>query len=161
MIKEIELLIEKSLSFMLNDYLLTYKSKDFENRYSFPLQEPTPFGNGVIEDIYFPQIEELKDDEFFEMGLMWIGENSFGDGLFLSFREKDFGSIYYFEHDNRCFWKDELFYKMFSNLDEGIVEYLQKRRDGKIPKKEEEYESFYFVAGSFEEFLTVIEVLEY
>ena len=157
MIKEIELLIGKKLPSALKDYFQSSKC----GGYSFPLKEPTPFGDGIIEDMFLLNSEDLKDDEFFEMGMMWMGENVFGDGLFFSFREKDFASIYYFEHDNRCFWKDELFYETFPNLSDGIVKYLQKRRDGEVPEKEEGYENFYLISDSFEEFISLVEVLEY
>ena len=159
--QEIEKLIGRDLPESLKKYLDSLDNEMLSPSYSFPVKEPSPFGEAVIECAFLPTLDYLNNDEFFEMGMLCIGNNLFGNGIYLSVREKDFGYVYYWDHDYRCFWDDETFYKMFPNLAGEIVDYLGKRKNGQVPTKEEDYESFYLAAETFEEFIEIMKPQEY
>ncbi len=124
--------------------------------------EPNPFGNTVgIETIF-----GFSDDNTFED----IRENTrIGDGFptAIPFASDFFGNWFYlylghenlkskvlfFDIQSRYYWSDREFNNMFENLNPKIVEYLEKRKNGLIPKKEEKFNNFYLVGQTFEEFI--------
>ncbi|WP_196140416.1 SMI1/KNR4 family protein [Aliikangiella sp. G2MR2-5] len=160
-LKQIEELIGRELP----EELKTYFSVDYEKNvgfsYSFPIKEPSPFGEAVVDELFVPSAEYLASDEFLESGMLCIGNNIFGNGVFLSIKDDDFGFVYYWDHEHRCFWEDEMFYNMFPNLDENIIRYLESRKKGKLPDKVAGYESFYLAGESITEFLSSLSSIEY
>ncbi|MCO7226696.1 SMI1/KNR4 family protein [Pleionea sp. CnH1-48] len=159
-LKEIESIIGKALPIEFKTYVNKLEDDWLEPSYSFPLKEPTPFGSGVIESLFVPVAEYLAEDEFFELGMLCIGNNMFGCGVYLSMREEDFGAVYYWDHEQRCFWEDEVFYRMFPNLSEGIANYLELRKKRKVLQEGESLVSFYKAADSFVEFIDCWEPMD-
>ena len=129
---------------------------------TFPIEEPCPCGpSGVLEKFFgFMASAKAYDDIRSETdltggapGVIPIAAGAFGSLVFLKCKGSDAGAVYFYDADQRSLWTDERFLKSFSNLSPDIREYLRKRRLGELPAKPEGYESFYRVAGSFQQFL--------
>lgn len=159
----------------INDFQTKYKCSlpevfiNFLKQYSgsylsaeIDLIEPNPFGNTVgIETIF-----GFSDDNSFED----IRENTeIGDGfpisipfasdysgnwfyLYLGHKNEE-SKVMFLDIQNRYYWSDDEFYNMFENLTPKIAEYLEKRRKGLIPKKEEKFNNFYLVCRTFDDFI--------
>ena len=159
---EVEIIIGQNLPNDFKEYITNNGNGILEPSCSFPMKEFTPFGNkAMVDSIFLPDIETLKEDDFFELGMICVGSNVFGNGIYLSFRQSDYGSVYYWDHEYRCLWDDGTFYSMFPNLAEEIVNYLELRRKGETPVKETDFESFYLAAKSFSEFINALEPEDY
>ena len=90
------------------------------------------------------------------VGMLIIGDNLFGYPTYICLREPRVGHVFYYDIQQRSHWEDEQFSRMFESLDEDIKEYLRLRSDGKLPQKENGFESFYHVASSFTEFQNLL-----
>jgi hypothetical protein len=128
----------------------------------FRVNEPTPFGNeGTIETIYgFMKKNRKSDDLYNNIDIsegapvaIPIGKDGVGNQVFLMLSGKLRGQVYFRDSQQRYFWPDERFYDMFENLHPDIKDFLEMRKNGKIPIKEKGMENFYFVANSFQSFI--------
>jgi hypothetical protein len=127
-----------------------------------PIQEPCPCGTATcIQSFYgFMTPDRKNADIRWQTKLLHgapaiipIADGPFGSMLCLKCEGDDYGAVYLFDGEQRCFWPDEQFHRMFENLAPEIAEYLELRERGELPEKPPGYENFYRVADSFEEFL--------
>ncbi|HBP21250.1 MAG TPA: hypothetical protein DEA08_26115 [Planctomycetes bacterium] len=126
---------------------------------ALPAAEPTPFGRGVLEELYLPDPSLLKEG-FAPDEMLVIGGNSFGYPLCMSLAQGDRGAIYYFDLQQRAGWSDAQFRSMFSALSPDLVTgYLEPRQRGELPEKPERLLHYYRIADDFSEFLTRCEPL--
>ena len=109
--------------------------------------EPTPFGEAVIDE-FIPR----SDLELVDVALVPIAVNSFGYRTFLSVHESDYGSVYYYDFEQRALQPDEWFYRRFPNLSSDLAQYLSVRSQGLLPEKPAGNESLYRLASTFSEF---------
>lgn len=161
-ILQIEEIIKRNLPNDFKKYIESLESEFLNPSCSFTIEVPNAFGgSAIVDSINLCTLDYLKADENYELGMLCIGGNVMGNLLYMSIRDKDYGSIYYWDHDNKYFWEDDFFYKMFPNLHKDIVKYLKQRKNGELPAKEENYENFYLVALTFKEFLVKLIPEEY
>jgi hypothetical protein len=115
---------------------------------SVEAEEPTPFGDAVIDEFVPPNKIEVIDEK-----LVLVAQNSFGYPTYMSVHPSDYGYIYYYDFQQRTLQPDEWFYRQFPNLDPGIKEYLEMRSNGLLPEKPSGNESLYRLARSFSDFV--------
>lgn len=125
-----------------------------DTEFLFPIRVPNPLANcGITRLMPVSELDAYDHDNQF----LRIGNDMMSNGLFLSLRDPDLGSIWFFDAQQRECWQDERFYEMFANIAPEIEEYLQARQDGALPDKEAAMYSYYHVADSFTEFLAIRE----
>ena len=154
--------LERSIGSQVpNDYrsfLETHEDSQLPCTQLFPFTEKTPFGDeGVLDELL--TLEDLGSDRpvwIDAVGMLIIGDNLFGYPTYICLREPRVGHVFYYDIQQRSHWEDEQFSRMFESLDEDIKEYLRLRSDGKLPQKENGFESFYHVASSFTEFQNLL-----
>lgn len=117
---------------------------------------PTPFGDhGIASFDSARAILGVIDSYMTPRNMITIGSGHFGSFTCLSVCGIDRGSVYGLDSDYRCFWSDEDFHSRFPALSDGIRDYLRVRREGGLPQMPAGYDSCYFLAPSFSEYLTL------
>ena len=155
---------------------LPIEYKDFLKKYgssfvsaSINIEEPNPFGGGTIVDFFYgfnkdKESYDIRDQNEMAQASPFavpIAGNLFGGQFLMLCQGEDAGKVLFFDIEQRALWPDEQFYEMFENLSPEIETYLEQRRNGEIPEKEEGYESFYLVGSSLDDFLEKLEKVDY
>ena len=153
---EFKLTLPENFVNFLEQYSGSYLSAEID------ILEPNPFCNTVgIETIFgfsddnsFDDIREnTKISDGFPVAIPFASDYS-GNWFYLYLGHHNLESkVLYFDTQNRYYWSDNKFHNMFENVAPEIVEYLEKRKNGLIPKKEEKFINFYLVGQTFEEFI--------
>lgn len=151
---DFETLLGAKLPDDYREFLKTHHESQLPCTKLFSFTEKTPIGEkGVLDELL--TIDDLGSDRpvwIKDVGMVIIGDNLFGYPTCLCLKAPRVGQIFYFDIQQRCFWEDEQFYRMFENLADELKDYLRMRSEGVLPQKEEGLESFYHVASSFSEF---------
>jgi hypothetical protein len=129
-----------------------------------PVQEPTPFGTeACIDSFYGFGPPERADNITWATELIdgapsviAIGSDLMGNMIWLKCDGRDAGYVYQHDHEGRSAWTDEMFYEMFPNLGGEVQQYLQLRKQGKLPRKPRGYEHVYRLGRSFTEFMDAL-----
>ena len=156
--EDIEELIGTKLPDDYRAFLSGHAESHFDVSKHYPITEKTPFGDTAVLD----ELATLKDFEkdgvngFQDVSMLIIGSNLFGYPTCLCLSPERFGHIFYYDIQQRSLWEEDQFYSMFENLADEIKDYLKMRSDGKLPQKEEGFESFYHAANSFTEFMGLL-----
>jgi hypothetical protein len=120
-----------------------------------PCREPTPFDEHVITGFHDAgEVRGLLDSMIIPRNMVAISYGHFGMYTCLSFAGIDRGSVYALDSEFRVDWSDEEFYQRFNAMADGIREYLELRRDDRLPEKPVGYDSLYLLAEDFDEFLS-------
>jgi hypothetical protein len=125
------------------------------------VQEPTPFGTEACIDCFYgfgpPERTENISQATQVIGgapsVVAIGQDLMGNMIWLKCDGDDAGFVYVHDHEGRSAWPDEKFYKWFPNPAPVVVQYLEMRKHGKLPRKQRGYEHIYLLARSFTEFM--------
>ena len=121
-----------------------------------PMIEPTPFGDTThIDSFYgFDNDEIAETTELIEGApeIVPLGTEPLGRMFWLFCEEPYVGHVFIRDHYGRSSWPDEDFLK-WPDLAPEILEYLDLRRKGLLPKKSPGFEDVYLVARSFTEFV--------
>ena len=127
-----------------------------------PTLEPTPIGTEVLTDFFYGFFDfdhagnSLSEKSAMAEGaptVIPIASGPFGSQIFLFVSGERKGEVYCFDAEQRAFWPDGQFSRMFSNLSPDIKTYLELRRDDKLPSKPSGFTNFYKLANSFTEYL--------
>ena len=157
-IEELENSIGSRLPDDYRSFLAAHDDSQLPCTQLFPFTEKTPFGDeGVLDELL--TLEDLGSDRpvwIDDVGMLIIGDNLFGYPTYICLKAPRVGHIFYYYIQQRSLWEDDEFHRMFDNLADGIREYLRMRSDGRLPQKEDGFESFYHVANSFSEFQNVL-----
>lgn len=118
-------------------------------------QEPTPFGDRHwINDFHNArEVRRLLDSMITPRNMVTITTGHFAKYTCLSIAGLDHGSIYALDGELRAYWTDDEFYERFNNVADEIIQYLDDRREKRLPTKPEGYNNVYLLASSFDEFL--------
>lgn len=123
---------------------------------SCPMIEPTPFGTSTtITKFYGFNDDEIGSTTRLIEGapeIIALGAECLGRMFWLFCAEPYFGYVFVYDHYHRSSWSDEDFMK-WPSLAPEIHNYLDMRREGKLPEKPEGYDDVYLVAMSFTDFI--------
>lgn len=131
-----------------------------------PCHEPTPFGPSATigyflgfmpDDRAISSLAENSDDAEGAPLTIPIAQGAFGGQVFVFVTGKLAGRVYFYDGDQRCFWPDEQFHRMFQKLHPTIQIYLNLRKAGKLPEKPKGMENFYLLAKDFKTFMEAME----
>jgi hypothetical protein len=121
-----------------------------------PMIEPTPFGNStIITGFYGFHADEIGETTDLIEGapkIIALGSECLGRMFWLFCAEPYVGHVFVRDHYGRSSWSDEDFFK-WPHLAPEIRQYLDLRREGKLPEKPEGFEDVYLVARSFTDFI--------
>lgn len=125
-----------------------------------PFKEPTPMGSEALINNFYG-FSSQSYENIFEMTklidgypvVIALGSNDMGSMFWYICQGARAGQVVMHDGDCRSSWTDERFFKMFSNLAPEIKEYLELRKESKLPQKEEGFEHIYLLADSFSEFI--------
>jgi len=134
------------------------------------LEEPTPLGKGAWIDLFYGRMVP----EYKVYDIRWATDSVADTPAFVAVASagmngrmvvvrcggRDDGHVYFFDRDQRSLWPDEELCTMFPNLNPSIVEYLDRRRGGKLPPKPAGYESYYLLGRGFDEFIARLAPIE-
>lgn len=133
----------------------------------FDLCEPSPVGdNGTIS--FFQGVFDESDSRdirwyFFSNiippNCISIGTDTAGNHICLAFAGINRGRVYFMDHDQRCYWRQETLLEMFPNADPTIKEYFKLRDEGELEPSLAGYDHLYLIAKSFTEFLEKCEYI--
>ncbi|MHC5537005.1 hypothetical protein ACYOEI_01880 [Singulisphaera rosea] len=87
--------------------------------------------------------------------MVTIGVADFAMNTCLSVAGIDRGAVYALDGEFRCFWPDEEFEARFIAMADEIRDYLELRRTGQLSMKPAGYDSLYFLADDFDEYLSL------
>lgn len=122
-----------------------------------PLLEPTPFGTDCCIDCFFGfENDEIGDSTEIIEGapdIIAIGYEPGGKMWWLFCSEPYLGHVFVHDHQGRSAWPDDQFFQWFPNLAPEIKNYLDLRRNKKLPSKPVGFEHVYLAARSFSEFV--------
>ncbi|MBF8999696.1 hypothetical protein [Vibrio nitrifigilis] len=123
------------------------------NVFYFPINELSPFDEGVVEDFYLDnEVDYIDSDK----GFVFIGSNIFGSGVCVSIKNNDFGHVYYYDNEYRASWDNEQF-ERFGNKNEKINNYIKNR--SKLNNKSG-FDDYYYIADSLSEFFQLCKIYE-
>ncbi len=127
-------------------------------------KEPTPMGSDSLINTFYGFSDASYEDIISMTDLIdgypvviAIGSDGLGSMFWLMCQGPSTGAVLLHDHENRSSWSDEKFYSMFSNLAPEIKDYLEMRKSGVLPHKDEGLEDIYKVANSFTEFINNLE----
>ncbi|MDZ4783401.1 MAG: SMI1/KNR4 family protein [Planctomycetia bacterium] len=119
-----------------------------------PSEQPTPFGNHTIAGFHdATAVHDLLDSMITPRNMVTIASGHFGACTCISIAGIDRGSVYALDSEFRVFWSEEEFHQRFNAMADCVREYLDLRRLDQLPEKPAGYESTYFLASDFDEFL--------
>ena len=126
----------------------------------FAVLEPAPFGvNGTIDRFYGFTDDEIADETELIEGaptVIALGYEPLGKMLWLYCKKPFAGHVFIHDHEGRSAWSDDTFRQRYPSLSLEIENYLQLRRDGKLPKKKRGFENVYLAAKSFSDFMEAL-----
>mgnify|MGYP000660448359 CR=1 FL=1 len=159
--------IEKLLGLSLPEdyklFLTSHTKSGFDGDATYPLKEITPLGDSAVIDLLHTA-EEIIKSEYFGFSsprMLFIGDNLFGSSTCLCLEEDRFGHVYYYDIGGRSSWDDDTFRSMFPNLAPELKNYLETRRVGELPQKDEAFANFYLSATSFTDFYESIVIQDF
>jgi hypothetical protein len=147
------------------EFLLRHAGEVSYSNVVCPVQERTPFGSEACIDSFYGFGPPERADNITEAtevmdgapSIIMIGGDLMGNLVALKCDGGDTGCVYFFDHEGRSEWTDEMFHEMFRNLAEEVKQYLQLRKQNELPRKPRGYEHFYLLARSFTEFMDALE----
>jgi hypothetical protein len=128
-----------------------------------PFQEPTPVGKKAGIERFYGFTKEHPVDihratEMIDGAPAVVAIASAAGGMiWLKCMGQDAGYVYFDDGDGRSAWPDEMFYEQFPGLAPEIKQYLEQRKEGKLPKKPRGYDHVYRLARSFTEFVEALQ----
>ena len=128
-------------------------------------QEPTPCGTKTCINCFYgftskDRTENVVDaTELIEGApdVVAIGDNQMGAMFWLMCTGQNAGCVYMHDQEQRSEWPDEQFAEWFPSLSSDIKEYLELRKQGKLPKKPTGFEHVYLLSKTFTEFIDSLE----
>lgn len=143
---------ESLISLFPQEFLIwmSRDTKKYDSRCTFPIEEISPFSEGIIED--FVNIDDdilLKYDN--EKNILHFGSNIYGSTVCISLGDKNYGFIFYYDNEERCLWSDEQF-SFIKTKPKNLQKYLEMRSKEQSQSKSLALSSYYLVASNFNEF---------
>jgi len=88
--------------------------------------------------------------------LFHFGSNFWGSTVCMSLHKNDYGYIYYHDNEEKRLWSRSAF-ESYITLPSNVPAYLDARENNTLPKNILGLDDFYYVADSFEDFLSICE----